>query len=273
MHFLHFFIKAAKRWHTRDAEQRAAALAYFTPFALSPLIIFSITIVGVVLGSQHVIDMLIVWGKKIDPGVTGLVYDAVLNFNIENNLQTHYFFPVVGLLFLLLMVFVALNSFTAGLHALWDIRVTGVRSMLKRLWRSAIFILVFQLYLITMILVADAFTLAVGITGMEWVGAGFRVVSVLGTMFLLTFAYGILPLYAPSYTARLAGALVATTLLLFARELVALYFTTASVASLFGAAGLLISLLVWVYVAAAIMLYGAACAFVYDQDRHRELTK
>ncbi len=272
MIFIQFFITAAKRWHLRGAEQRAAALAYFTPFALAPLIIFSITILGVILGSQHVIEMLIRWGNGIDTGVTTLLYEAVLNFEAHNMLETQYLFPLLGLLFLSLMIFVALNSFTAGLHALWDIEISGWRSMVKRLWRSAIFIVLLQLYLTTIIIANDLLSFFSAVTEWGWLFLGYYVLGLGTTVLLLSVAYGVLPLMSPSRTARLAGAAVATMLLLFSRELVAVHFATAPVESLFGAAGLLISLLVWVYVAAAIVLYGAACAYVYDEMHGRKLT-
>ncbi len=86
------------------------------------------------------------------------------------------------------------------------------------------------------------------------------------TVLLVAVIYGLLPLRAPSFQSRAAGAVIASILLLFARALVEIHFKTAPVQSLFGAAGLLISLLVWVYVSAGILLYGAAFARAYEEQ-------
>lgn len=261
MTFIRFFFAAARRWHRQGAEQRAAALAYFTPFALTPLIILSITILGVILGPEHVTNLLVRWGSAIDPGATALLYDSVLNFE---SVGTHYFMPILGIVFLAGMVFIALNSLIAGLHAMWGVRPVTWRHFFLQLWHSAIFILVLEGYLTALIVVNDIFSFLSATTELSWVGLIPKAFGLFATVLLLSIAYGLLPLTAPSRTARLSGASVAGVLLLFSNELVALYFATAPVQSLFGAAGLLISLLVWVYVAAAIVLYGAACAYVYD---------
>ncbi|MFM2424008.1 MAG: hypothetical protein RLZZ70_397 [Candidatus Parcubacteria bacterium] len=262
--FLRLFTKAARLWIRRDADQHAAALAYFTPFALTPLIIISISIVGLIYGADRVIAMLLRWGNAIDPGVTNLLYYSVENFGL---ITDHYYLPIFGLLFVSIMIFITLGSLVSGLHKMWSVEVTGWRSYVARLGRIAVFIVVLQAYLVTILMVADTFTaVALFTTWGGFVYVRFIIAFVL-TMLLLTFAYGTLALRSPSFQARFVGAAVAGLMLLFSRELVTLHFTTAPVQSLFGAAGLLITLLVWVYVAASIILYGAAFAKVYEDER------
>ncbi len=265
MSFLRFFLKSAVLWYRKEADNHAAALAYFTPFALTPLIIFSITIVGFLVGAERVVAMLLRWGNAIDPGVTELLYASVQNFD---SLETHFVLPIVGLVFLSIMIFVALNSLTIGLHKMWDVDATGWRNFFRRLWRIALFIFILQAYLVFIILLGDTLAYVSTFTGWTlWPLVNF-IVFFLCTMVLLAIAYGMLALKAPSFAGRFVGAAVAGFLLLFSRELVALHFTTAPVQSLFGAAGLLIVLLVWVYVSAVVIFYGAACAQVYDSEPH-----
>ncbi len=265
MSFHTFFIAAARLWVRKEADQHAAALAYFTPFALTPRIIFSITIVGFIVGTEQVIAMLLRWGNAVDAGVTNLLYTSVINFD---SFATHYVLPVVGLAFLSLMIVVTLNSLSAGLHKIWGVDGTGLHNFFRKLGRIVVFIIVLQVYLVAIILLSDSLAYATAVTGWGgWGLVGFGA-SFLLTMLLLAFAYGMLALKAPSFMGRFVGAAVAGFVLLFTRELVALHFATAPVQSLFGAAGLLIVLLVWVYVAAAVILYGAACAAVYDAAPH-----
>ncbi len=264
MYFLRLLGRAFVLWFRRGADESAAALAYFMPFALAPLIILSISIVGLMYGVERITNMLIQWGNAIDPGVTDLVYRAVQNFDA---VSTQYYWPVIGLLFLSVMIYITLNSLIIGFHKLWGVEIYGWRSYVSRLWRMTLFIAVVQCYFVLLILLEDVLVYVLSVAG----GPVWAVVSFFAgfllTMLLLTIAYGLLALRAPSFSGRFMGAAVAGLFLLFSRELVALHFTTAPVQTLFGAAGLLISLLVWVYVVACIILYGAAFARVYDEAR------
>ncbi len=266
MYFLRLLGRAASLWFRRDADQHAAALAYFTPFALTPLIIFSISIVGFIFGAERIIEILLRWGNRIDPGITDLMYSSVQNFDA---IATHYYWPIIGAAFLTIMIYITLNSLIAGLHKVFEVEVGGWRSYISRLWRITVFIFVIQCYLVFVIILGEVMTYVSNLTGWGvWPFVSFFM-SFLSTMLLLAIAYGLLSLRAPSFPARFMGASVAGILLLFSRELVELHFTTAPVQTIFGAAGLLISLLVWVYVAAGVILYGAAFARVFDEARGR----
>jgi membrane protein len=269
MYFVRLLGRAAQLWVRRDADQHAAALSYFTPFALTPLIIFSISIVGFLLGTERITSMLLRWGNAIDPGVTDLVYSSVQNFDA---VATHYYWPIIGAAFLSLMIYIALNSLAAGLHKIFEVEARGWRDYLTRLWRITLFIFVLQCYLVFVILLSDVVTSISTFTGWAvWPFLSFFL-SFLSTTLLLAVAYGLLVLKSPTFPARFVGAAVAGLVLLFSRELVELHFTTAPVQTLFGAAGLLITLLVWVYVVAGVVLYGAAFARAYDEARGRFLT-
>lgn len=264
MYFLRLLGRAFVLWFSRGADESAAALAYFMPFALTPLIILSISIVGLMYGAERITNMLIRWGNSIDPGVTDLIYSSVTNFD---SVATHYYWPIIGLVFLLIMIYITLNSLIIGFHKLWEIERHGWRSYLSRLWRISLFICVFQCYFVAIILLEDIFSFTATVFGSSaWPLINFFA-SFLLTMFLLTIAYGLLAFRAPSFSGRFMGAAVAGLFLLFSRGLVAFHFATAPVQTLFGAAGLLITLLVWVYVVASIILYGAAFARVFDEAR------
>ncbi|MCU0678731.1 MAG: YihY/virulence factor BrkB family protein [Candidatus Pacebacteria bacterium] len=264
MYFLRLLGQAFRLWFRRGADESAAALAYFMPFALTPLIILSISIVGIIYGVERVTAMLVRWGNSIDPGVTDLVSSSVENFDA---VATHYYWPMIGFVFLSIMIYITLNSLMVGFHKLWEVESYGWRNFLSRLWRITLFIGVLQCYLVGIIILEDTLAFAASVTGLTlWPILSFFT-GLLLTILLLSIAYGLLALRAPSFSGRFVGAAVAGLFLLFSRELVAFHFTTAPVQTLFGAAGLLITLLVWVYVAAGIILYGAAFARVFDEAR------
>jgi membrane protein len=267
MSFLRLLVEAAKLWVKEEADQHAAALAYFTPFALTPLIIFSITIVGFFFGSEQVTDLLVGWGNSVDPGVTHLLSESVRKFDL---LTTHYYVPVVGIAFLTVMIFISLNSLMIGLHKMWSVKPEGWWNFIARFWRISLFITVIEVYLVFVMMMGEMVDGITYLTGWTVWPLLIFIVSFVSTMLLITFAYGLLSLKSPSFTGRFLGAAIAGISLLFSRELVALHFSTAPVQSLFGAAGLLITLLVWVYVGSGLILYGAAFARVYDEGTSRQ---
>ncbi len=269
MNFFRLLGRAASLWFHKDADQHAAALAYFTPFALTPLIIFSITIVGIIMGTERVTAMLLRWGNEIDTGVTDLLYNSVQNFK---SIEQHFLIPVIGLVFLSIMIFVALNSFMIALHRIWDVEVHGFSGYFSRILRIAAVVLVVQAYLVFLMLMDDTVAYLTWVNTTWWWAFFEYVVTFVFTMALLALSYGLLSLQCPPYGARFAGAAVAGILLLFSREIVDFHFSTAPVQSLFGAAGLLITLLVWVYVSAGIILFGAAFARVYAEE-HQDNTE
>lgn len=266
MSFLRFFGRSFLLWYRQEAGHQAAALAYFTPFAITPLIIFTITIVGFIVGTEQVVAMLLRWGNAIDPGITNLLYHSVQQYN---SLQPRYFLPVVSLVFLTVMIFVTFNSLTMSLHKMWGINRHGWRASLSRLSRIALFVALLQVYLVSIIIFGEFLNYIEVAGNFAWPSFVGAAATFCSAIFVIALGYGVLAHQAPRFTARFVGATVTCVLFLFSRELVALNFSTMPSQDLFGAAGLLISLLVWVYVWAAIILYGAACAYVYDQVPHQ----
>ncbi len=263
MKFFRLFAHALALWVKKEADQHAAAMAYFTPFALTPLIIFSITLAGLIVGGEQVTTMLLRWGNAIDSGVTDLLYNSVQNFD---SLSGTFLFPALGLVFITILVFMTLNSFAAGLHKMWDVEFGGVRQYFLRMGKIALTIGLLEVYLVAFMFLSSSLAVAANFVQVLSLPLVSLFVGFVSTVLLISLIYGTLALESPSFQARSAGAIIATTLLMFTRELVAIHFATAPVQSLFGAAGLLISLLVWVYVAAGILLYGAAFARVYEEE-------
>lgn len=70
---------------------------------------------------------------------------------------------------------------------------------------------------------------------------------------------------APSLKGCFVGALVSSILFVLAKILVGSYIASTPVLTLFGAAGLILVLLIWIYVWALLIYYGAAVAGLYDK--------
>lgn len=262
MNFLRLLARGGSIWIKGGAEQHAAAFAYFIPFALAPLLLISITLVGVIIGRADVIALLLRWGGYIDPALPAFMTSSLANFEV---LTTTYTVPILALLFFSLMILFALNSLSGGLQHLWGVEKRGLKNILRRSGRSILFVLVFQVYLVVTIICNNIFASAALHSGLFIFQILAPLVFFMFTTILIAISYGLLPLWAPSFKSRIYGAAIATILFLFTRSLVALHVATSPSPDIYGAAGLIFVLLIWVYVSAGIIYYGAAFAQAYEE--------
>lgn len=256
-----FFRAAALRWYDKDADHLSAALAYYTPFALTPLIFVSVTILSFVYGAPYTSEMLRTWGSVLGPDVLALLSEAILKVyssSVEPSI------PVIGTLFFFGMIIVAFNTVTGGFHQLWDVPHSGVRGWLRKSWRSVVFVFVLQAYLV-FIMGVDGFLLAHASPAYASLVA--TLIAFFATSWLFYLMYRFLPLEPHSRQASLVGAVVASFLLSLAKGLIALYISHATAPQLYDAGGLVVALLIWMYAAAAVIYFGASVVYEYDMRR------
>lgn len=97
-------------------------------------------------------------------------------------------------------------------------------------------------------------------------------VTFIATAFLFGLIYTIVPQRRVPWGDVTVGSIVTAILFTIGKSLVGLYLGRASVGSLYGAAGSLVILLVWVYYSAQIFLFGAEFTRVYSK-RHGSLSR
>lgn len=271
MRWVRICIQAGKIWFQSEAEHLSAALAYYTPFAITPLIVISVGIVGLISGPERVQLLLLSWGTALDPGLADLFQTSVRNFD---QLTMQYSVPILAVLFFSGMIIVALNMLARGLQRIWKVTVEGWISYLGQIIRSLIFLLVVQTYILFIILQTEIIEWVVSVTGFSFMNYLSGPLLFLSTSVLALLAYSILSPRVPSLRARVYAALAVSVLFMFSRLIVGIHLVTAPIPDLYGAAGLIIILLIWLYVAATIIFYGAAFARAYDeQSKARYITK
>jgi membrane protein len=264
MNYYTIFKAAMWRFYNRDADHLAAALAYYTPFALTPLIFVSVTVLSYVYGPSYTVDMLMIWGSVLGPDMLSLLSEAIARLR---ETAGDFSIPIIGTLFFTVMIVLAFNMLASGFQHLWEVPHRGVRGWLQKSWRSIVFIFVLQAYLI-LVMGVDGLVLAYADAAyLPWVAMG---VSFVATTWLFYLGYRFLPVTPYSRQASLVGAVSASLLLGVAKSIIALYVASAAVPKLYDAAGLIVALLIWIYAAAAIVYFGAAVVYEVDALRARE---
>lgn len=165
------------------------------------------------------------------------------------------------------MIIVALNSLSAGLQELWDVEQFGIKNLLRRSFRSVLFVLVFQVYLVATIIFNNTLATMSDFSGWLFFNFLAQIIFFISTTLLVAVGFGLLPLSAPPFRSRLYGAAVATTIFLFTRSIVSLHVATTPTPDIYGAARLIFVLLIWVYMSSCILYFGAAFAKVHADKK------
>ncbi|MBV9647879.1 MAG: YihY/virulence factor BrkB family protein [Candidatus Eremiobacteraeota bacterium] len=255
------------------APRLATAIAYATLFAMVPLFIVLIAILGWFLGlshgghGHHVAEKALL--DPIQRGAGGSAAEAVRQLVAAsfNKPRQNVVAQIVGWV---MFVVGATGLFTALQDALNDIwRIASSKGGWQHIVRTRIAsfgMLGVVGFLLLVSFAGNAAVTAISVHFREAIPiAGgavlFNVISWLLSLAIVTviFAliYKVLPDVDLSWRDVWPGAIVTAVLFIVGQALIALYLTFAGVASAYGAAGSLLALLIWIYYSALILLAGA----------------
>jgi membrane protein len=266
-------VETYRQWNVDQVPRLAAALAYYTFLSLAPLLLVLIAVAGLFFGPEAVRGELV--------GQIGAVTGTEGARAIEDLLASasrpteSLVASIVGVVTLLLGAAGVVGQLEAALNTVWDVAPaqTSVMGMIAKRFASLAMVLAVGFLLLVSLALSAA--LAAGeryvgglIPGSEAVGmvlhfvASFAVVTVL---FAILFKF--LPDARVEWGDVWVGAVATAILFNAGKLLVGLYLGRSGVASAYGAAGSLVVVLVWVYYAAQILLFGAELTQVYAQRR------
>lgn len=258
MNFLYLLYEAGLRFVDREAGYYAAAFSYYAPLALIPLIFFSIAVVGFIYGESYTSQVFASWGSILGSDLLQVIQLAVKNINIEAQNSR---LPVVVIIFFFWLYLTAMNVLSDGFHKLWGIKNCGIRGWLIKSVRSLAFFFILQIYLIFLIGL-EFFTntnIFIAKTAIS------STVIFLSTMLFFSVLYHYLATKSPSWSGCMVGAAISSLLFVGIKSLVDIYLANTPALNFYGATGLILILLAWVYVLAVLIYYGAAVAGLYDK--------
>lgn len=259
-------------WLDDYAPSMGAALAYYTLFSIAPLLLIVVSVAGLVFGmdaargeiSEQLQGLM---GEQGARAVEGLL--ERVNQPAAGMVST-----VIGAAFLLVGATTVFAELQDALDRIWDVprqRDGGLWGLLHTRLLSFGMILGIG-FLLMVSLVLSALLSALG----KFWGAAFgdwlpivRVLELVISYLLVTtvFAliYKIMPRARVAWTDVGIGAAFTAALFTVGKYLIGLYIGQSSVTSVFGAAGSVVVMLVWVYYSAQIFLLGAEFTWVYAQ--------
>lgn len=267
-----FALRVVELWSRHAVPRHAAALAFFTMLTLAPLLLSLTGVAGYFLGGEQVAQQILSGvrrglGDQAARGVEQLIQRTVLQGSGAGA-------TLVGLLLALWGASGLMQSLKASLDALWGApphSESGVKNwLITRLIGASGVLLLTVLLLLSVVmevaLSAARARLPEQLPGIYWLGWAINR-SLLPALLILGGAllYWLLPAVRPRFRDALLGATLCTLLLMSMRTLISLYLTHSSVATLYGSAGSLVALLLWVYFSAQVFFLGALIGVARQQ--------
>jgi len=266
--------ETAQDWSDDEAPTLAAALAYYALLSLAPLLVISIGVAGLFLGSD-----------AARGGVTGQL-SAIVGGEAAHGIQAvvtsaqepkrGVLGTVVGIVTLLVGASGVFGQLQSSLNAIWEVKPKpgrGVIGQLKDRFFSFTMVLGVAFLLLVSLVLSSVLSslgslLADTLPGgaVLWQGINFAFSFGIVTL-LFALIFKVIPDAEVKWRDVWLGAAVTSLLFTIGKQLLGIYLGKAAVGSSYGAAGSIIALVVWVYYATQILFVGAE--FTQVQARHR----
>ncbi len=269
--------KTFSEWSEHKAQRLSAALAYYTIFSISPLLLVVIAIVGLWFGQQKAQSQII--GQV--QGLVGPQGAQIIQTMLQNAYHpgTNIIATIIGLITLLLGALGVFGVLQDSLNTIWEVAPNpkrGIGGMIRDRFMS------FTLLLGTGFLLLVSLVLS---AGLQAVGTFFGnvlpfplpVLEIANNVFsflVITLLFAMIYKYLPDAEIRWSdvwiGAAVTSLLFVVGKFAIGFYLGRSSVSSTYGAAGALVIVLLWVYYSGLILFFGAEFTRVYaDQAGSR----
>lgn len=270
--------EAFSEWQRDKASLLAAALAYYTVFSITPLLVIAIAIAGAVFGQDAAKGEIV---QQIN-GLVGqqgaqAIETALANANQPQLGSIASIISVVVLLIGASGVFAQLQE---ALNTVWNVKAKpdgGIWQFIrKRLLSFAMVLAIGFLLLVSLILSA----ILSGISKLEinlipGLSPLWQLLNVAISFGLITLLFALIYKYLPDVKIRWkdvwVGAIITALLFTLGKFLIGIYLGRASLGSAYGAAGSLIVFLAWVFYSAQILLFGAELTQVYARKYGRKI--
>ncbi|MBN1165412.1 MAG: YihY/virulence factor BrkB family protein [Candidatus Krumholzibacteriota bacterium] len=288
MHPLHpksvvlMFRDAGRHWYRDDIPAQAAALAYHAILSLAPLLILLVGTMSLIFGADKVKGEIVL---QVQEAVGLKAAQAVQSVIKNTHIGVTGTLAIGGTSIVLLFVFATgfFDRLISALNSIWKYHSNAkpgvkhdVLRLIKRRFLAFLIILGMGLWLYLSLVVKAVKAIPESYILNAFPGAGQLIPYipmitsplVFAAIFVLLFK--IMPDANIRWRDVLFGSAVTAVIFVIGHRLIGLYLRRAMLASFYGAAGSLVIILLWIYWAAMIMLFGAELTRAYT-ERHGSL--
>jgi membrane protein len=269
-----FLLKTtATQWINDKCPQLGAALAYFTVFSLAPLVLILMAVFGLFFGSEHARDKIIEQLQyMIDPSGIRVIKDIATSAAKPQSGIVATFVGIIVGLFGASGVFGQLQE---ALNTIWGVKAkpgAGLWAFLRARFLS--FAMVAGVCFLLLVSLTVESVLRGLSTYLQNLFPGghilalllFLVLDVGVVIALFAMIFRFLPDIKIGWRDVWIGASLTGLLFVLGKFILGLYLGSGAAGSAYGAASSLITLLLWIYYSAQILLFGAEFTQVYSHS-------
>ena len=255
-----------------DPLRMAGATAFFTTFALPPIIFILIQLFGVFWGNRKV-------GRQLLEGVSNTIGDkggeqvrqvlkSIRGFN------DNWWVIILGFLFLIFVATTLFSVIKNSLNQIWQIGIKerpGFLFVLNLRLRS-LAVIIFAGFLFFADILSESLELIAGnYLDMLWPRGGDYIKSLIHeiigvTVFALWFTilFRFLADGRPNWKASIAGGVLTAILFTAGKLLLQYLLVNSNISKLYGASGSIVLILLFVFYSSFILYYGASFVYTYS---------
>ena len=260
----------ATQWIGDKCPQLGAALAYFTVFSLAPLVLLLLALFGLFFGSEHARDKITEQLQYlIDPNGIRVIQDIAAS---ASKPRSGILATVLGVVVGLFGASGVFGQLQDALNTIWGVKPkpgAGLWSFLRARFLS--FAMVGGVcFLLLVSLTVESVLRGVSTYLQKMLPGGhilaltlFFIFDLAVVIFLFAMIFRYLPDVKIAWRDVWMGASLTAVLFVIGKFILGLYLGSGAAGSAYGAASSLITLLLWIYYSAQILLFGAEFTQVY----------
>jgi membrane protein len=266
-----------KEFNEDNAIYYSASLSYFTLFALPSIIIIIIAISGSLVGKETVREEIY---EQIENIAGTQSAEQILAIVDEANKSTSGFLAkVIAITTLILSSTGVFTAIQSALNMMWEVKPKPKRDLLKliadRALSFALIVSISIIILISILMHAGLIALIKLITLTQSTAALIEITNFIIPLGVITLLFAMIFKFLPD--ARISwkdvwiGAFATALLFTLGKYLMGLYLINSDIGSVYGAAGTIIIILLWIYFSSIILFIGAEFTQVYARKHGKRI--
>lgn len=276
---LNFFWEVLKEtfneWNDSSASRDSASIAYYAIFSIPGLLIIIIWIAGNFFGEEAIRGQISsqinsVLGTEASESVENMIASALID-------KENIFMKTVGVFALVFGGTTVFFQLQKSLNNLWDIEAAPKKAIIKFLLDRAnslgMILVIGFLLMITMVLSSAISLLNHYITsrlGLETYILMELVNFVIGfilVVLVFAFMFKVLPDVEIKWKSVWLGAILTAVLFTIGKFLLSLYFSELKPTSVFGTAGTIVLIMMWINYSCLLVFFGAEFTKIYSEKK------
>jgi membrane protein len=258
-------------WNDKDPFRQSAIIAYYAIFSIPGLLVLIISISGYFFGNENVNQNILDQVSSTLGSETSIQISQILIKSTES--KSTVWGSIIGVIILLFgstAVFVELQK---SLNLIWHVEVLpqkGIFTILKaRLFSFGLILAIAFLLLVSLVISTGLSSMANWLKGYtdDSTIVFFNVLNFLFSFAVISVLFGLMFKILPDAKIKWKhvwlGSIVTGILFTIGKTLLAFYFSMANPASVYGVAGSVILILLWVSYSSMILFFGAEFTAAY----------